>query len=259
MGNSVRNMTAIAGKELRSYFSSPVAWVLMALFAALFGYFFYVYLKMFVQESLGGAMGQGPQVVNVNDRMIRPLLGNASVLILFLLPMVTMRTYSEEKRSGTIELLLTSPLKDTEIIGGKYLAAMGMYGGLLAVTMLYLSILFIWGNPAFLPVLSGYFGLLLMGGGFVAIGLFISSLTNNQMVAGVASFVVFLLLWIINWAADGAAPWISSLLHYLSITEHFDDFAKGVIDTKHIVFYLSFIAFGLFLATKSVDSDRWRG
>jgi len=127
------------------------------------------------------------------------------------------------------------------------------------VTMLYLSILFIWGNPAFLPVLSGYFGLLLMGGGFVAIGLFISSLTNNQMVAGVASFVVFLLLWIINWAADGAAPWISSLLHYLSITEHFDDFAKGVIDTKHIIFYLSFIAFGLFLAIKSVDSDRWRG
>jgi ABC-2 type transport system permease protein len=181
------------------------------------------------------------------------------VLILFLLPMVTMRTYSEEKRSGTIELLLTSPLKDVEIIGGKYLAALGMYGGLLAVTMLYMSIVFIWGNPAFLPVLSGYFGLLLMGGGFVAIGLFISSLTNNQMVAGVASFVVFLLLWIISWAADGASPWVSSLLHYLSITEHFDDFGKGAIDTKHVVFYLSFIALGLFLATKSVDSDRWRG
>jgi ABC-2 type transport system permease protein len=255
MGNSVRNMTAIAGKELRSYFSSPVAWVLMALF----GYFFYVYLNSFVQESLGGQMGQGPQTVNVNARMIRPLLGNASVLILFLLPMVTMRTYSEEKRSGTIELLLTSPLKDIEIIGGKYLAAMGMYGGLLAVTMLYMSIVFIWGNPAFLPVLSGYFGLLLMGGGFVAIGLFISSLTNNQMVAGVASFVVFLLLWIISWAADGAGPVLSSILHYLSITEHFDDFGKGVIDTKHVIFYLSFIALGLFLATKSVDSDRWRG
>jgi ABC-2 type transport system permease protein len=261
MGSSVRNITAIAGKEVRSYFGSPVAWVLMALFAALFGYFFYVYLGAFVQDSLGGAMGQGPQTVNVNQRMIRPLLGNATVLILFLLPMITMRTYSEEKRSGTIELLLTSPLKDSEIVLGKYLAAMGMYAGLLGVTVLYLAILFIWGNPAFAPVLSGYIGLLLMGGGFIAVGLFISTLTNNQMVAGVASFVVFLLLWIISWAADSGNvnPTVASILHYLSITEHFDDFGKGVIDTKHIVFYLSFIGFGLFLATKSVDSDRWRG
>jgi ABC-2 type transport system permease protein len=255
----MRNITAIAGKEIRSYFSSPVAWVLMALFAALFGYFFYAYLHAFVDESMGGAMGQGPQTVNVNMRMVRPLLGNATVLILFLLPMITMRTYSEEKRSGTIELLLTSPIKDTEIVFGKYLAAMGMYAGLLAVTILYMAILFIWGNPAFLPVLSGYLGLLLMGGGFVAMGLFISTLTNNQMVAGVASFVVFLLLWIISWIADYTGPTVASILHYLSITEHFDDFGKGVIDTKHLVFYLSFIGFGLFLAVKSVDSDRWRG
>ena len=261
MGSSVRNITAIAGKEIRSYFGSPVAWVLMALFAALFGYFFYAFLRMFVDESMGGAMGQGPQTVNVNMRMIRPLLGNAQVLILFLLPMITMRTYSEEKRSGTIELLLTSPLKDIEIVFGKYLAAMGMYAGLLGVTVLYLSILFIWGNPALAPVLSGYLGLVLLGGGFIAMGLFISTLTNNQMVAGVASFVVFLLLWIISWVADSGSvnPTVSSILHYLSITEHFDDFGKGVIDTKHIIFYLSFIAFGLFLAIKSVDSDRWRG
>jgi len=233
----------------------------MALFAALFGYFFYAFLRMFVDESMGGAMGQGPQTVNVNMRMIRPLLGNAQVLILFLLPMITMRTYSEEKRSGTIELLLTSPLKDMEIVFGKYLAAMGMYAGLLGVTVLYLSILFIWGNPALAPVLSGYLGLVLLGGGFIAMGLFISTLTNNQMVAGVASFVVFLLLWIISWVADSGSvnPTVSSILHYLSITEHFDDFGKGVIDTKHIIFYLSFIAFGLFLAIKSVDSDRWRG
>ena len=261
MGSSVRNITAIAGKEIRSYFGSPVAWVLMALFAALFGYFFYLYLRMFVEESMAGAMGQGPQTVNVNMQMIGPLLGNASILILFLLPMVTMRTYSEEKRSGTIELLLTSPLKNSEIVFGKYLAAMGMYAGLLAVTVLYMAILFLWGNPALVPVLSGYLGMLLMGGGFVAVGLFISTLTNNQMVAGVASFVVFLLLWVIGWIGDTSSmnPTISSILHYLSITEHFDDFSKGVIDTKHVIFYLSFIGFGLFLAVKSVESDRWRG
>src|SRR5580765_2261402 len=209
MANTLRNISAVAGKELRSYFVSPVAWVMMGLFALIFGYFFVSYLTYFVRQSMQSQFGGGPPTMNINMELIRPLLSNASVLVLFLLPMVTMRTYSEEKRSGTIELLLTSPLTDVEIIGGKYLAALGMYGGLLAVTMLYLSIAFIWGNPAFLPVLSGYFGLLLMGGGFVAIGLFISSLTNNQMVAGVASFVVFLLLWIISWAADGASPWVS--------------------------------------------------
>jgi ABC-2 type transport system permease protein len=236
-----------------------VAWVLMGLFAALFGYFFYAYLAMFVQESMGGQFGQGPQTVNVNLRMIRPLLGNATVLILFLLPMLTMRTYSEEKRSGTIELLLTSPLKDIEIILGKFVGAMGMYLGLLAVTAVYISFLFIWGNPAWMPIATGYLGLLLLGGSFVAMGLFISSLTNNQMVAGAASFVVFLLLWVIGWLADSVGPTAGSILRYLSITEHFDDFGKGVIDTKHVIFYLSFIVFGLFLATKSVDSDRWRG
>jgi ABC-2 type transport system permease protein len=259
MGSSLRNITAIASKEIRGYFSSPVAWVLLGLFAALFGYFFGVYLDAFVSESMGGQFGGPAPTVNVNQRMIRPLLSNTSVLILFLIPMVTMRTYAEEKRSGTIELLLTSPLKDGEIIIGKFLAAMGMYLGLLAVTAVYMAVLFMWGNPAFMPVLSGYLGLLLLGGGFIATGLFISSLTANQMVAGAASFVVFLLLWIISWFADSAGPTLGSILRYLSVTEHFDDFGKGVLDLKHIVFYLSFIAFGLFLATKSVDKDRWRG
>lgn len=259
MGDSIRNIKAITAKEVRSYFSSPVAWVLMGLFAALFGWFFSVYLDAFVRESMAGQMGQGPQTVNVNQRMIRGLLGNTNVLILFLLPMVTMRSYAEEKKSGTIELLLTSPLKDIEIVLGKFLGAMTMYAGMLAVTALYMSILFIWGNPAWKPVLSGYLGLLLMGGGFVATGLFISSLTNNQMVAGTASFVVFLMLWIISWFGEGVGPTLGAILSYLSITEHFDDFSKGVIDTKHVIFYLSFIVFGLFLATKSVDSDRWRG
>ena len=259
MGSSLRNISAIAGKELRSFYSSPIAWVMLGLFAAIFGYFFGAALTYFAKASMAGQMGGGPQKVNVNLEMIRPLLSNTTVLILFLLPMVTMRTYSEEKRSGTIELLLTSPLKDVEIILGKFLGAMGMYLGLLAVTAVYMSIVFIYGNPAIKPLLSGYLGLLLFGGGFVAVGLFISSLTSNQMVAGAASFVVFLLFWIISWLGESMGPTMASIMSYLSITEHFDDFGKGIIDTKHIIFYLSFIALGLFLATKSVDSDRWRG
>jgi ABC-2 type transport system permease protein len=259
MASSLRNIMTIAGKEFRSYYGSPIAWVLLGLFAAIFGYFFSASLAFFARAAMNSQFGGGPQRMNVNLEMIRPLLSNTTVLILFLLPMVTMRTYSEEKRSGTIELLLTSPVKDIEIVLGKFLGAMGMYLGMLAVTAVYMLILFVYGNPAIKPLLSGYLGLLLFGGGFVAMGLFISSLTANQMVAGAASFVTFLLFWIISWLGESMGPTASTILSYLSITEHFDDFGKGIIDTKHIVFYLSFIVFGLFLATKSVDSDRWRG
>jgi gliding motility-associated transport system permease protein len=204
-------------------------------------------------------MGGGPSNMNINMELIRPLLSNASVLVLFLLPMVTMRSYSEEKRSGTIELLLTSPLTDFEITAGKFLGTVGLYLALLAVTLVYVSILFIYGRPEWRPLVSGYLGLLLLGSCFIAIGLFISSTTKNQMVAGAATFVVGLLFWIVSWFADSAGPTTAQILSYLSITEHFDDFARGVIDTKHVVFYLSFISFGLFLTLKSVDTERWRG
>jgi ABC-2 type transport system permease protein len=257
VSRTIRNVMTIAGKELRSYFGSPVAWVLMGLFAILFGYFYNVYLNFFVspmQQQFGP-----PPTKNVNSEMIRPLLQNASVLILFLLPMITMRTYSEEKRSGTIELLLTSPVTDVQIILGKFVGAIGLYAGLLAVTFLYVILLFGFGSPEWKPILSGYLGLFLLGASFVSIGLFISSTTKNQMVAGAASFVVLLMFWIINWFADSSGPTTAAILNYLSVTQHFDDFGKGVIDTKHLVFYASFIAFGLFLTLKSVDSERWRG
>jgi gliding motility-associated transport system permease protein len=258
MGSTVRNIATIAGKELRSYFGSPVAWVLMGLFAVVFGYFYNVYLQVFVRQALQNQFGQ-PQPMNVNDQMIRPLLQNASVLVLFLLPMVTMRTYSEEKRSGTIELLLTSPVTDLEITIGKFLGSVGVYGGLLAVTFAYVLVLFGLGRPEWKPIISGFLGLLLLGCCFLALGLFVSSTTKNQIVAGTATFVVALMFWIINWFADSAGPTIGPILNYLSVTQHFEDFGKGVIDTKHLVFYASFIVFGLFLTLKSVDTERWRG
>lgn len=254
----MRNVMAIAGKELRSYFASPIAYVIMGFFALLFGFFFYAYLDAFMRQSMQmGAMGGGG--MNVNMNLVRPLFGNASVVLLFVIPMITMRTYSEEKRSGTIELLLTSPVTDVQIILGKFLGAMGLYAAMLAVTLLYMAILFWSGNPDWKPIAAGYLGLLLMGGSFIAVGLLISNLTKNQIVAGTATFGVFLLFWIISWLGEGMGPRTQAVLSYLSITEHFDDFAKGIIDTKHLVYYLSFMTFGLFLTAKSVDSERWRG
>jgi ABC-2 type transport system permease protein len=254
----MRNILAIAGKELRSYFASPIAYVIIGLFALLFSRFFYAYLMVFVQRS-SGMMGMGGGANNINQEMIRYVLMNSAVIILFVMPMITMRTYAEEKRSGTIELLLTSPVTDMQIILGKFLGALGLYVVMLAVTLVYMAILFIYGNPEWKPLLAAYLGLLLMGGAFIALGLMISSTTNNQIVAGVISFVVFLLLWIVGWFGDSAGPWMGPLTSWLSITEHFDDFSKGIIDTKHVLYYVSLITFGLFLTAKSVDTERWRG
>ena len=255
---SVRNVLAIAGKELRSYFASPVAYILIGLFALMFGVFFNAFLQAFLDESQRAAM-MGGGSVNVNERMIRGVLLNAAVIILFVMPMITMRTYSEEKRSGTIELLLTSPLTDVQIIFGKFLGAMGLFAAMLVVTMIDVAILFRLGNPEWKPVATGYLGLLLMGGCFLSVGLLISSLTKNQIVAAFVTFAVFLMLWVVDWFADSAGPVAREVLTNLSITRHLDDFTRGVIDTKHVVYYLSFITFGLFLTAKSVDAERWRG
>ena len=253
----MRNLLAVAEKELRSYFASPIAYVIIGLFALMFGWFYYNILWFFVQQST--RMGPMGGSANVNQDMIRPLLLNASVVILFIMPMVTMRTYSEEKRSGTIELLLTSPLTDFQIIMGKFLGALGLYCGILLVTLIYVALLFWYGDPIWQPIAVGYLGLLLMGGCFISVGLLISSLTKNQLVAGVTTFAVFLFLWIINWMGSFSGPTMNEVTTYLSIIEHFDDFSKGVIDTTHLIYYVSFIAFGLFLTAKSVDSERWRG
>jgi ABC-2 type transport system permease protein len=248
---------AIAGKELRSYFASPIAYIIIGFFLLPFGVFFYLYLADFVKNSMQQAQFGG--AMNINQQVIRYVLQNATVIILFMMPMITMRTYSEEKRSGTIELLLTSPITDVQIIVGKFFGALGLYLAMLSVTLPYMGILFYYGNPEWRPLLAAYLGLVLMGGTFVSLGLLISSTTNNQIVAGVVSFVVFLLLWIVGWFADSAGPTIGPITSWLSITEHFDDFSKGIIDTKHVLYYLSLITFGLFLTAKSVDTERWRG
>jgi ABC-2 type transport system permease protein len=257
----MRNIMAIARREWQAYFASPIAYVLLGLFALVFGWMFYSFLRFFAEQSLRmSQMGmQGPQALNVNEMMIRPLLLQAGVVVLFFLPMLTMRSFAEEKRSGTIELLLTSPLSDWEIVLGKYAGAMSLYVVMLAVSALNFAWLFAFGNPEIGPIVVGYLGLLLMGGSFVAIGLFISNLTRNQLVAAALTFSVLLMLLLVNWVGDSSGPIVRAIVSGLSVFQHFEDFSRGVIDTQHLVYYLSFIGFGLFLAARSVDADRWRG
>jgi ABC-2 type transport system permease protein len=256
----MRNILAIADRELRSYFSSPIAYAVIGFFALVFGWMFFTFLRFFVMQSMQmSQMGMGQGQVNVNQAMIRPLILQISVVTLFVLPMITMRTYSEEKRSGTIELLLTAPLTDLEIILGKFLGALALYALMLLVTVPTITLLFWYGDPDWKPVVTSYLGLLLIGGSFISYGLFISSLTRNQIVAGVLTFCTLLMLLLVSWMQDFVGPVGQSIISALAVFEHFEDFSKGVIDTKHLVYYASVITFGLFLTAKSVDSERWRG
>lgn len=254
------NAIAIAQKEMKAYFASPIAYIVIGFSAFLFGYFFVVLLLNFDRMSLQAGSGfGGPESVNVNQMLISPLFMNVSVILLFTLPLLTMRTYAEEKRSGTIELLLTSPLTDLQIVTGKFLGALALYAAMLSVTLVHIGFLFLFGDPEWRPVVTGYLGLLLMGGCLLSLGLFVSSTTKNQIVAGVVTFALTLMLWISNWIASFVSQPMQGVLNYLSITEHLNDFTIGVLDTKHLVYYLSFIAFNLFLTVRSVDTDRWRG
>ncbi len=252
------NILAIVRKEWRGYFASPVGYVVIGMYALVFGYFYTVYLSWFLRQSMQGPqMGGGP--MNVNQQMIRGVFDNSMVIFLFVVPLITMRAYAEEKRSGTIELLMTSPITDFQIVMGKFLGAMSLYGAMLGVTLIHIAVLFAYGNPEWKPILTGYLGLVLLGGCFVSVGLFFSSLTKNQIVAGMFTFVVLLLLWVISWIGNFTSPAVERLTSYLSLTSHVDDFLRGVIDSQHLVYYLSFITFGLFLTAKAVDSERWRG
>ncbi|PYT28319.1 MAG: ABC transporter [Acidobacteria bacterium] len=254
----MRNVIVIFKKELNSYFTSPIAYLLLAIFAVIFGFFFYSALRFYLEQTMFAQMRGGGAPIDVNEWVIRPLLTNASVIGLFLIPMITMRLYAEEKRSGTIELLMTSPVRDLEIILGKWLAALVLYLCIIGIAALNISILFAFGHPDWKPILVGFFGLLLQGGCLLAIGIFISTMTKNQIIAGGATFAVCLMLWVLDWvSAYDQSAW-AKVIAYLSVVTHFDPFSKGVLDSKDIVFYCSMIFFGLFLTARSVESLRWR-
>ncbi len=252
------NILTICKKELNSYFRSPVAYGVMGFFALITGYFFYAAVLNFLNTSLRAAQAGQNQPMNVDEWVVRNVLSNISVICLFLIPMMTMRIFAEEKRTGTIELLVTSPLRDSEIIIGKWLGAVGMYAALLALSSVNMISLYAYGTPDWRPLAVGYVGLLLQGGCLLAIGTFISSTTKNQIVAGVASFCVCLLLWVLDWVTAFDPSNLNKVISYISVVSHFESFAKGVIDLKDVVYYVSMIVLGLFLTARSMDSMRWR-
>jgi ABC-2 type transport system permease protein len=194
----------------------------------------------------------------VNEQVIRPLLSNVGVIGLFFIPMITMRLFSEEKRSGTIELLVTSPIRDGEIILGKWLAALTLYGILLLLTALNFVFLFKYGNPDWKPLAIGYLGLLLQAAALLAIGMFISTLTKNQIIAGATTFGVCLLLWVLEWAGGYETATWAKVLSYMSVVTHIGSFSKGMLDSKDAVYYVTLTFLGIFFTARSLESLRWR-
>lgn len=247
-------------KEMRLYFTSPVAWVVVAVFLLIAGYFFSSIFAFFALASMQSAMNPAMgRELNVTDSVMRPLFSNISVILLLLMPLVTMRLFAEERRSGTIELLLTYPVRDGAVLMGKYLAALALYASMLALTLLHPAIVVYFARVEWGPLVTGYLGLLLMGGAFLAVGVFASSLTENQIIASITSFGILLILWIIGWSADSLGGAWGKVLQHLSILEHNDNFSKGVLDTKDILYYLNFIALALFLTLRALETRRWKG
>jgi len=247
-------------KEMRLYFTSPVAWVIITMFLFIAGYFFYSIFAFYTLASMQSAMNpQMARELNVTDSGLRPLFSNVSVILLLLMPLITMRLFSEERRSGTIELLLTYPVRDGAVLIGKYLAALALYAIMLALTLLYPGIVLYFARVEWGPLLTGYLGLLLMGATFLAVGIFASSVTENQIVAAITTFGTLLLLWVVGWSAEYVGGSWGRVLSHLSILEHFDTFARGVLDTKDVIFYINVTILALFLTLRSLETRRWKG
>lgn len=260
----MKGILAIYRREMNSYFVSPIAYIVIGFFLLITGYFFSNILAIFMERAIMAQMQAqrmgAPPEMDVPGMVIRNFVGVLATLLLFLTPMLTMGIYAEERKRGTMEMLMTSPLTEFQIVVGKYLASLSLFVFMLAPTLIYFFIMSRYSDPP-LPwrvLWSGYLGVFLLGGVLIAIGSFISALTESQIIAGVVTFVTFLMLWVIDLGVRGASSAMGEIFKYLSILQHYDTFAQGVIDTSSIIFYVSAAALGIFLTLRTLDSMRWR-
>ena len=255
----MRSVYAILKRELYVYFSSPIAYVVVTIFLLLSGYFFYTAFAYFSMISVQAMQMPGAGGINVTEMVLYPTFGNMSVIMLLMMPLLTMRLFAEEKKAGTLELMLSYPVRETELLFGKFTACILIFLIMLALTWLYPFLLWLYAEPDLGPILTGYLGLFLMGTAFIALGLMVSSVTENQIVAAAISFGAILMFWLIGWGEAFAGPSLGKVLSHISLLEHFENFSKGVIDTRDIVYYINFNILFLFMSMRSLESKRWRG
>jgi len=235
----VRNTTTIAFREFKSYLASPMGYVVTGIFLALTGFVFSMSPATYFETSIRGFVEVG------------------SVLLLLLASVLAMRLLAEERKMGTAELLLTAPVRDSEVVVGKFLGSLGMLAAMLALTFYYPVLLMWFGDPDMGPIATSYLGLFLLGCASLAVGLFASSLTSNQIVAAVVAGGILFALWFVGWAADFVPEAVGEVIGYLSLSYYFSDFTRGVIDTRAVVYYLSIMVLFLFLTVRSLENSRW--
>ena len=253
----MRTILAITRKELEAYFASPIAYVVTTLFLVLAGIFFYIYLLFYLQSAqMAGAYG-GSEGVDVTQTIMRPLFSNLGFFGLIIFPLITMRLLAEEKKQGTFELLMTSPVSTAQLVLGKFLGAASLVIVILLLTSVYPIVLMVFDHPDVGPILTGYLGLFLLACAFIAVGIFCSSVTENQIVAAVLAFVSLVIFWILNFVTRSEA-WYGKLAQYASIYQRFDDFTQGVINLNDAFYSVSFTFFALFIAGIVLQSQRWK-
>ncbi len=253
----MKNIWAIFKKEIKTYFTSPIAYVVITVFLVLIGFFFYSLIWWFNSQSLQMAQNQySYQQLNINQMVFSPLFQNMSIILLLMIPLLTMRLFSEEKKINTDELLYTSPISINQIILGKYFASLFVLLVMLFLTGIFSIFVFAYGNPEPTPILNGYLGLFLVGAAFISAGIFFSSLTENQIVSAFLTIGALLPLLIINWIPAGGM-W-KDIINYVSSSQHLANMTLGILDTTDLVYYLSFIFLGLFLTHSVIQSRRWR-
>jgi ABC-2 type transport system permease protein len=260
---SLSGCGALVRKELTVYFATPIFYLTGFFFLLLAGYFFYTNLLYYSQLSfeIARQAAQNPQLlaqITPQEMVFRPLFQVLAVVLLLLVPLITMRLLAEEKRSGTAELLFTYPLTDWSVILGKFLAALIVYLVLLACTFIYAAATGVITTLDWGALLTSYLGMILLGASLLSLGLFASSLTENQIIAAVTGFALLLLLWVVGLARVLSAGFWGRVLQAVSIMDHFDNFTRGVIDTRDLVYHFSFIFFFLFLTKRILESRRWR-
>jgi ABC-2 type transport system permease protein len=259
----MQSFYAIYRKEMGHYFVSPIAYIFIGIFLFLSAWFFNYFLSAMIQQSFtmemrGMQFGMPPEI-DVPGQVMRGFFGLLSTLVLFFTPILTMGVYAEERKRGTMELLMTSPVTETQIVLGKFLASLSLFVLMLLPTASYVIFMCLRSDPMppWRMVFAGYAGVLLLGGSLLALGTFISSLTENQLIAAVLTFAAFLFVWVLDLGSN-ASGGIGAVIQYLSVIRHYEDFTRGVIDTSALIYYFSFIALFIFLTVRSIDSMRWR-
>jgi ABC-2 type transport system permease protein len=257
-----RNIGLILTRELKSYFSSLTVYLVIVMFLLMTGYFFYNLLATFsvvsVQAQADPMLARQYQLLNINETVIRPLFGSISIILLLMTPLLTMRLFAEEKKTGTIELLLTFPVNDVDVVLGKYLACVVVILAMILLTATYPVIIIVLGTPELMPILTGYLGLALLGAAAAALGVFTSSTTENQIVSASISYGLLFFFWLISYSVPLVSAGLGQVLAYLSINEHITSLSKGVVDSEDLIYYLCLVALFLFLTLRSLETNRWR-